>query len=279
MTYSFDTELAQKLGVNEAILLQNIVFWLLKNKANNSNYYDGRYWTYNSHKAFKELFPFWTENQIRRILESLFEKGVILKGDYNSSPYDKTKWYALSDKYAYLIGLNSQSDMANLPDGDDENARCLIGTDSKLTDIKPDNKQQIVNTDSKLLIAAEVISYLNEKTGSSNTQKEQLPYKEIIDYLNLKLGSKYKHDSQETRKHIRARFNQGFTLEDFYTVIDKKVLLWGKDLKMQAFLRPETLFGTKFESYLNEVVTQAKALQAQGVLSESRAKTMSVAKE
>ena len=261
MTYSFDTELAQKLGVNEAILLQNIVFWLLKNKANGSNYYDGRYWTYNSHKAFKELFPFWTENQIRRILESLFEKGVILKGDYNSSPYDKTKWYALSDKYAYLIGLNSQSDMANLPDGDDENARCLIGTDSKLTDIKPDSKQQIINTD------------------SSNTQKEQLPYKEIIDYLNLKLGSKYKHDSQETRKHIRARFNQGFTLKDFYTVIDKKVLLWGKDLKMQAFLRPETLFSPKFESYLNEVVTQAKALQAQGVLSESGAKTMSVAEE
>ena len=260
MTYSFDTELAQKLGVNEAILLQNIVFWLLKNKANGSNYYDGRYWTYNSHKAFKELFPFWTENQIRRILESLFEKGVILKGDYNSSPYDKTKWYALSDNYAYLIGLNSQSDMANLPDGDDENAGCLIGTDSKLTDIKPDSKQQIVNTD-------------------SNTQKEQLPYKEIIDYLNLKLGSKYKHDSQETRKHIRARFNQGFTLEDFFTVIDKKVLLWGKDLKMQAFLRPETLFSPKFESYLNEVVTQAKALQAQGVLSESGAKTMSVAEE
>lgn len=73
MTYSFDTELAQKLGVNEAILLQNIVFWLL-NKANGSNYYD-TYWTYNSHKAFKELFPFWTENQIRRILESLWKRG------------------------------------------------------------------------------------------------------------------------------------------------------------------------------------------------------------
>ena len=143
MTYSFDTELAQKLGVNEAIFLQNIVFWLLKNKANGSNYYDGRYWTYNSHKAFKELFPFWTENQIRRILESLFEKCVILKGNYNSSPYNKTKWYALSDKYVYLIGLSSQSDMANLPDVDDENAGCLIGTD-----IKPDSKQQIINTDS-----------------------------------------------------------------------------------------------------------------------------------
>ena len=275
MTYSFDTELAQKLGVNEAILLQNIVFWLLKNKANGSNYYDGRYWTYNSHKAFKELFPFWTENQIRRILESLFEKGVILKGDYNSSPYDKTKWYALSDKYAYLIGLNSQSDMANLPDGDDEKAGCLIGTDSKLTDIKPDSKQQIVNTDMQNTLHKGSFSF----SLSKDTQKEQLPYKEIIDYLNLKLGSKYKHDSQETRKHIRARFNQGFTLDDFYTVIDKKVLLWGKDIKMQAYLRPETLFGTKFESYLNEVVSQGKILQAQGVLSDAGAKTMEVAQE
>ena len=256
MTYSFDTELAQKLGVNEAILLQNIVFWLLKNKANNSNYYDGRYWTYNSHKAFKELFPFWTENQIRRILESLFEKGVILKGDYNSSPYDKTKWYALSDKYAYLIGLNSQSDMANLPDGDDENAGCLIGTDSKQQIVNTDSKQQIVNTDSKLLIAAEVISYLNEKTGAN-----------------------YKTTTPKTIRLIKDRLKEGFTLKDFYTVIDKKVLLWGKDLKMQAYLRPETLFSPKFESYLNEVVTQAKALQAQGVLSESGAKTMSVAEE
>lgn len=177
MTYSFDTELAQKLGVNEAILLQNIVFWLLKNKANGSNYYDGRYWTYNSHKAFKELFPFWTENQIRRILESLFEKGVILKGDYNSSPYDKTKWYALSDKYAYLIGLNSQSDMANLPDGDDENAGCLIGTD-----IKPDNKQQIVNTDSKAQnkfappTPEEIASFIKDRNLDVNLESFYLHY-------------------------------------------------------------------------------------------------------
>lgn len=192
MTYSFDTELAQKLGVNEAILLQNIVFWLLKNKANNSNYYDGRYWTYNSHKAFKELFPFWTENQIRRILESLFEKGVILKGDYNSSPYDKTKWYALSDKYAYLIGLNSQSDMANLPDGDDENARCLIGTDSKLTDIKPDSKQQIVNTDMQSTSPKGSFSFsLSKDTHYDNLSAE---YKACLKAEIEALGLSLSHD-------------------------------------------------------------------------------------
>ena len=215
MTYSFDTELAQKLGVNEAILLQNIVFWLLKNKANNSNYYDGRYWTYNSHKAFKELFPFWTENQIRRILESLFEKGVILKGDYNSSPYDKTKWYALSDKYAYLIGLNSQSDMANLPDGDDENARCLIGTDSK---------QQIINTDMQNTLPKGSFSFsLSRDTHYDNLSAEykvnlkaaiealglSLSHDDFVAALQSKSSYKYKNFLLAYKNWAKKDFNQG----------------------------------------------------------------------
>ena len=224
MTYSFDTGLAQKLGVNEAILLQNIVFWLLKNKANGSNYYDGRYWTYNSHKAFKELFPFWTENQIRRILESLFEKGVILKGDYNSSPYDKTKWYALSDKYAYLIGLNSQSDMANLPDGDDENAGCLIGTDSKLTDIKPDSKQQIVNTDIQNTLPKGSFSFsLSKDTHYDSLSAEykanlkaeieslglRLSHDDFVTALQSKSSYKYKNFLLAYKNWAKKDFNKG----------------------------------------------------------------------
>ena len=102
---------------------------------------------------------------------------------------------------------------------------------------------------------------------------------EAIKYLNFKLKTKYRSDAKETIKLIKARLKEGFTLDDFYTVIDKKVLLWGKDIKMQAYLRPETLFGTKFESYLNEVVSQGKILQAQGVLSDAGAKTMEVAQE
>ena len=58
MTYSFDIEIAQEIGVDEAIMLQNIIFWLVKNKANGTNHYDGRYWTYNSHKALESFFLF-----------------------------------------------------------------------------------------------------------------------------------------------------------------------------------------------------------------------------
>lgn len=85
----------------------------------------------------------------------------------------------------------------------------------------------------------------------SPAKAEQIPYEEIIDYLNLKIDAHYKSTTQKTRDSIKARFNEGFTLEDFKTVIDKMTMEWKDSNKMKVYLRPETLFGTKFESYLN----------------------------
>lgn len=76
-------------------------------------------------------------------------------------------------------------------------------------------------------------------------------YAEIIDYLNQKAGTRYKHSSEDTRKHIRARVNDGYTLDDFKAVIDRKAEEW-KGTEWEKFLRPSTLFGSKFESYLNQ---------------------------
>lgn len=77
------------------------------------------------------------------------------------------------------------------------------------------------------------------------------PYEDIIDYLNQKAGTHFRYSSADTKKHIKARFNDGFNLDDFKTVIDKKVKEW-KGTDMEMFLRPATLFGTKFEGYLNQ---------------------------
>lgn len=74
---------------------------------------------------------------------------------------------------------------------------------------------------------------------------------EIIDYLNEKTGSQYKATTQKTRDTIKARLNEGFTVDDFKIVIDKKVTDW-KGTEWEKYLRPQTLFGTKFESYLNQ---------------------------
>ena len=77
--------------------------------------------------------------------------------------------------------------------------------------------------------------------------------KEIVGYLNAKLGTRYLPANEKTQRLITARFNENkkYTVADFKEVIDKKVKEW-KGTEMEKYLRPETLFGTKFESYLNQ---------------------------
>lgn len=75
--------------------------------------------------------------------------------------------------------------------------------------------------------------------------------KDIIDYLNIVLGTNYQYKTKNTQKHINARLSEGHTFEDFKTVIDKKVNEW-KGTDMEKYLSPDTLFGTKFEKYLNQ---------------------------
>ena len=97
MEHSFDIDIAVQCGVNSAILFQNILFWIAKNEANEKHFHDGRYWTYNSRKAFTELFPYLTEEQIKYALAKLIDGGMILVGNFNENKMDKTNWYALGE--------------------------------------------------------------------------------------------------------------------------------------------------------------------------------------
>ena len=100
------------------------------------------------------------------------------------------------------------------------------------------------------------IKYIVEEEKNSSILKENI--KCIIDYLNESIGSKYKYNTKNTISLIKARFKDGYVLDDFYDVIDKKVKEW-INTDMEKYLRPETLFGNKFENYLNQkVVFQGK---------------------
>lgn len=87
-----------------------------------------------------------------------------------------------------------------------------------------------------------------EETKEANSEI----YVSIISYLNDKLGTKFKPTTKKTKTAIHARLDEGFGLEDFKTVIDNKCADWLGNTKMEKYLRPETLFGPKFEGYLNE---------------------------
>ena len=117
------------------------------------------------------------------------------------------------------------------------------------------------------------LSYSNEKENENendNDNENEVSYHdtgndsfkascaEIISYLNEKTGSMFKTSTRKTQSCIKARLAEGFTVDDFKTVIDKKCAEWIDDEKMQKYLRPETLFGTKFEGYLNAKTTTGR---------------------
>lgn len=124
--------------------------------------------------------------------------------------------------------------------------------------IKENEKQGFKNFESKDLknsnACIEKISN-NKELNNNNLNKElnNNIYKEAVDYLNQKAGTKYKSSSKNTIKHIKARINDGYTLEDFKIVIDKKCSEW-LNTDMEKYLCPETLFGSKFEKYLNQKI-------------------------
>ena len=81
--------------------------------------------------------------------------------------------------------------------------------------------------------------------------QEIIPYEKIVSHLNAKAGASYRHERPKTKQMIKARWEEGFRLEDFKKVIDNMAASWGGNPEMQNYLRPETLFSNKFESYLN----------------------------
>ncbi len=99
-------------------------------------------------------------------------------------------------------------------------------------------------TQSKVKESKEKQSNINSRAGHDIAS--------VIDYLNQVLNSNYKSTTKNTKSLINARYNEGFTLQDFKTVIDHQYKLWHQDKKMSVYLRPQTLFGTKFESYLQD---------------------------
>lgn len=95
----------------------------------------------------------------------------------------------------------------------------------------------------------------NKLNINNNTYIAQVG--EILDYLNEKTGSNYRKSSKVNQRHIKARLNEGYTIDDFKRVIDNKCASW-QGTEYEQYLRPETLFGAKFESYLNEKPKQKK---------------------
>jgi len=174
------------------------------------------------------------------------------------------------DDMADLLGVNKSTIVRNMKELTDshliDSVRQGLGKPNKIYINRPERFQENAKTRS-----AEYAKIATLKSAQCNPNDTEISKTEIndtknilsgkpdyltiihevIDYLNNKLGTRYKYTSAKTVPHIKARVNEGFTVDDFKVVIDKKISDW-KGTEWEKYLRPETLFGTKFEGYLNE---------------------------
>lgn len=215
--------LVRQLGWKEAMVLQQMHYWLDVS----GHHKEGRKWIYNTYKQWHAQFPMFSERTLRRTIKSLEEKGYILSDSFNDMKMDQTKWYTLDYEKVDELKREGQTGQLNGQGGRQMRTPCPPQLDSVTTPIP-------------------------ETTPEITTERVLIPFSEIIDHLNQKTGSAYRATGKKTRMLIKARWDEGFRLEDMKKVIDLKTAEWLNDPKWRNFLRPETLFGTKFESYLNQ---------------------------
>ncbi len=217
MNYTFDADVAMEFGVNEAVLIHNLQFWVLRNRANNKHTYEGRVWTYNSVSAFADLFPFWTARQIRTILDKLIAKKVIMKGRFNSTHYDRTCWYCFTEEDKW-IRPKAQIDLT-------ETSNRNVQIDQPIPDSKTDS-----NTDIK------------------ESNKEKLPTPKIKKTKEIKKRTKLNEKFRPTKLHYILSKEKGYAnpddeVEGFIDYhIAKGTLNYDWDRAFNTWLR----VGTKF---------------------------------
>ena len=233
--HHFHVAAAVEVGVNAAILLDQFDYWITKNQANNRHYHDGRYWTYNSTKAFAQMYPYLSPKAIRTALKRLEDGGYIVVGDYNEDRMVRPKWYAITEKgFSLLYSQPCPKEQDELPLGATRAAA-------------EGNSLNIYNSYSSTNSSSSISN--RDAAKKDNTDA----IRAIIDYFNERVGTHYTYRNKSINSQINARLAEGFTVEDFKTVIDNKVSGW-KGTEWEQYLRPKTLFApSHFENYLNEL--------------------------
>ena len=227
--HSFDPRVAEKVGINAAVLFQNIAFWVQKNVANERNFYDGRYWTYSSREAFRTLFPYMGDKAIYNALKKLETGGLIVTGTYNKSAYDRTKWYSITESGYQLIDIGDYPYPKNRNGkGQDGNIDCAKSTINRAKGTIENGERHNQN-----LPKAQPIPYINTDITTDITtdnillcesspdgedddyeisfykdeSKSKIPYQEVIDSFNEICGDslpKVTKASSKRKKSIKS---------------------------------------------------------------------------
>ena len=197
MNHSFNVKVTEEYGIEKAILLENFYFWVIKNRANNKNLHNGRYYTYNTAEAFEKLFPYMKSRRIAQLLREMeHEDGLLISGQFNN--YDRTKSYTLTDiAMSYfevaIIQKLDNGEYKNLIMESQETVSCLN------TDINTDIKTYSCSTQQQTFqkpTIKEIADYCAER-------KNKIDPAYFFDYYETKGWKVGKHKMTDWKSCIR----------------------------------------------------------------------------
>lgn len=219
--HHFDVLHAIDHGIPAAILLNNFIFWIRKNRANGVHFHEGRTWTYNSVAAFQDLFPYMGVKQIRGAIDKLIENNVLIKRDLSRGRSDRSLWYALVNEEA-LFGVdehsakraNAKNHSAKRASHSAERASALSqkGNSSIYTD-----KNTVENTD-KGAPSAPVESASTEV--ALVVPKILSPVEQVFAHWQAVMQMPRAKLDAKRRAAVRARLNDDYTAADLMQAID-----------------------------------------------------------
>ncbi|EOY8504048.1 conserved phage C-terminal domain-containing protein [Enterobacter cloacae] len=256
-------DLAYSIGLNEAIALQQVNYWLKETTSGLER--DGVRWIYNTTEQWLEQFPFWSESTLKRTFTRLKKLGVLKVEQLNKSQRDMTNYYTINYESELLDEVKvtkSKSSKCTLPSGQNE----------PMEEVKVERS---IGSKRTALIRSNCTDVLTENTTENTTdiKKPICPVapqpdgdvlitdqaKQVLTHLNQVTSSRYQV-STTSLQNIRARIREGYTVEELSLVVDYCNAKWSEDLTMAAYLRPQTLFQpTKFPGYLKSANSWAKA--------------------
>lgn len=199
-----------------------------------------------------------TKQTVFNILKSLTERGLIKKTDVYNNGVKFCHYSAIPPIKNFDRGVVKKFDGGDqkiLPNNIDiNNNNNIDNIYSPAQNGQMDFPKRANGNDQKGKPIPDINTDINSDNNiySPAQESEEIPYSEIVDYLNRICNTAYRASTKKTKSLIKARWNEGFRVDDFKKVIDNKSSQWLNDPKFSEYLRPETLFGTKFESYLNQ---------------------------
>lgn len=234
--------LAKKIGLNEAIILQQIHYWNRINEKNNHNFYDGYYWTYNTYEDWQKQFPFWSTRTIQRAINRLEKLKLVVSGNYNELKLDKTKWYRIDYKVLDIL-----EEYPSRQNGTIEMTKWLDYLDSLTKPIPETNNTENNNKDNRDIRQNVNNSQLNnsrEDNSSLNSiEKEAL---EVFELMPRKDTDK--KDFILIYKKMRLRYSR----EYLELIINRYMKI--KKLKGESVYHKSDNFfkSNEYEKYLDE---------------------------